>query len=176
MTTPLEQSQKLLADAPALFLNYGGVLNVGHGLVDDRGVITLDSGRTPFEFAPYPVDILAPCPQVQIIVTTSWLHSLGAGKTIALLPDQLRHRLVGTTLHTSPRLGEIKDGTAKTMTVFRHAVKYSLTTWSALYDEAWGVPPGFEQHFLHTDPETALGAPETRERLREWLVANGGPQ
>ncbi|MFM0617008.1 HAD domain-containing protein [Paraburkholderia nemoris] len=174
MIKPVEQSQQLLAAAPTLYLNYGGVLNAGHGLLDANAVITLDSGRPPFEYAPCLVDVLAPWPQVQIIVTTSWLQTLGAEKTIELLPDELRRRVMGTTLGTPPRLGEIKDGTAKTMSVIRHAAKHGLTRWLALDDEAWGVPSDFEQHFLHTDSETALGAPEARKHLREWLEAEHG--
>ncbi|MFL9959082.1 HAD domain-containing protein [Paraburkholderia nemoris] len=171
MTKSVERSQQLLADAPTLYLNYGGVLNAGHGLLDDNGVITLDSGRPPFEYTPCLVDALAPWPQVQVVVTTSWLQTLGADKTIALLHDELRRRVVGTTLGTPPRFGEIKDGTAKTMTVIRHAAKYGLTRWLVLDDEAWGVPSGYEQQFVRTNPETALGAPEARKHLREWLEA-----
>ncbi|WNC90208.1 HAD domain-containing protein [Paraburkholderia sp. FT54] len=167
-----EQHDSSVSDTPTLFLSFGGVLNVGHGLVDDNGVVTLDSGRPPFEYAPYLVDVLTPWPQVQIILTTSWLRSLGDEKTIALLPDELRRRVMGTTLHASPRFDEIKDGTAKTMTVIRHSKKRGLTKWLALDDEACGVPPGFEQHFLHTDSETALGAPEARKQLRRWLAAS----
>jgi hypothetical protein len=76
---------------------------------------------------------------------------VGDEKTIALLPDQLRPRVVGTTIGTPPRFGEIKIGTAKTMTVIRHAAKYGRTKWLALDDDAWGVPSDYEQHFLHTD-------------------------
>jgi len=172
--TTVEQHTQLVPDAPTLFLNFGGVLNIGHGLVDHNGFITLDSGRPLFEYAAYLVDVLAPWPQVQIIVTTSWLRTLGAEKTIALLPDELRRRVVGTTLGTPPRFSEFKDGTAKTMTVIRHAAKYGLTRWLVLDDEAWGVPSGYEQHFLHTDSDTALGASEVRKQLREWLEAKHG--
>jgi hypothetical protein len=173
---PVKQSQHSLVDVPTLYLNLGGVLNVGHGLLDEFGDITLDTCRPLLEYAPYLVDVLTPYPQVQIVLTTSWLHSLGTGKTIALLPDELRHRVAGTTLGTPPRLAEIKDGTAKTMTVIRHAAKNYMTTWLALDDEAWGVPREFEPHFLHTKSETALGAPEARKHLREWLAVNGGPR
>ncbi|WP_408415564.1 HAD domain-containing protein [Paraburkholderia caledonica] len=158
-----------LAFAPTIYLNYGGVLNRGHGILDELGNTTLDTCRPLLEYAPYLVDVLTPYPKVQIVLTTSWLHSLGAGKTIALLPDELRHRVVGTTLGTPPRICEFRDGTAKTMSVIRHAAKYFLTTWLAIDDEAWGVPSGFEQHFLHTKSDTALGASTARRQLREWL-------
>ncbi|ASL44107.1 hypothetical protein bAD24_I11495 [Burkholderia sp. AD24] len=169
MTFSIEHSQRSPSGVPTLYLNFGGVLNAGHGLLDEFGDITLDTGRPLLEYAPYLVDVLSPYPQVEIVLTTSWLHSLGAGKSIALLPDQLRHRVVGTTLDTPPRLGEIKDGTAKTMTAIRHAAKHSIQRWLALDDEAWGVPSDYEQHFLRTHVETALGAPEARNRLRRWL-------
>lgn len=170
----MAQPQPSLPSTPTIYLNYGGVLNRGHGLLDEFGDITLDTGRPLLEYAPYLADILAPWSKVQIIVTTSWLQTLGPEKTIALLPDHLRCRVVGTTLGTPPRLGEIKDGTAKTMTVIRHAVKHGLTNWLALDDEAWGVPSDFEQHFLHTDSNAALGAPQARQQLREWLEATHG--
>ncbi|MFL9889343.1 HAD domain-containing protein [Paraburkholderia sp. RL17-383-BIF-A] len=175
MTIPVRHSQHLLADEPTLYLNFGGVLNVGHGLINEVGDIALDTGRRPFEFVPYLVDILAPYSQVQLVLTTSWLQSLGAGRTIALLPDHLRRKVVGTTLGTPPRLGEIKDGTAKTMSIMRHAAKHGVAKWLALDDDAWGVPPGFEEHFLHTDSETALGSPEARKQLREWLETASKP-
>jgi hypothetical protein len=174
VTIPVRQLKHSLADEPTLYLNFGGVLNVGHGLIDEAGDIALDTGRRPFEFVPYLVDILAPYSQVQLVLTTSWLQTLGAGRTIALLPDHLRRKVVGTTLGTPPRLGEIKDGTAKTMAIIRHAAKHGLMKWLALDDEAWGVPSGYEQHFLHTDSNTALGAPEVRKHLREWLEAKHG--
>lgn len=155
--------------APTIYLSFGGVLNVGHGVLDQFGGVTLDTGRPLFEYAPYLIDVLAPYSQVQIVLTTSWLHSLGAERTIALLPDHLLRKVVSTTLGTPPRLGEIKDGTAKTMSIMRHAARHGVSKWLALDDDAWGVPSGFEEHFLHTDSEKALGSPEARKQLREWL-------
>jgi hypothetical protein len=55
-------------------------------------------------------------------------RTLGIEKTIALLPDHLRRRVVGTTLGTPPRLSEISNGSAKAMTVIRHAVKHVLSS------------------------------------------------
>ncbi|MFM0226608.1 HAD domain-containing protein [Paraburkholderia dipogonis] len=155
-----------------LFLNYGGVLNVGHGLVVDNGAVTLDTGRPSFEFAPYLIDVLEPWPQVRIIVTTSWLRTLGAERTIALVPVELRRRVVGTTLNTPPRLGEIRNGSAKAMTVIRHASKNRLIKWLALDDEAWGVPIEYESYFLRTDSKTAglAGSTQTAKAVARNLV------
>jgi hypothetical protein len=172
--TTVEQHSKLVSDAPTLFLNFGGVLNIGHGLLDEYGDITLDSGRPLFEYAPYLVDVLAPWPLVQIVLTTSWLQTLGAERTAALLPHELHCRIVGTTLSTPPRLSEIRDGSAKATTPIRHARKHGIKRWLALDDEAWGIPLGFEHHFLRTQTETALGAPNAGKQLCEWLEATHG--
>ncbi|WP_408468074.1 HAD domain-containing protein [Paraburkholderia sp. RL17-380-BIE-A] len=146
--------------------------NRGHGLLDEFGDITLDACRPLHQYAPYLVGVLTPYPKVQIVLTTSWLHSLGAGETVALLPDQLRLSVVGTTLGTALRFREIRAGKANTMTVFCHAARYGLTRWLVVDNEAWGVFSGVEQHFLHSGPETGLGALEARKQLTEWLAAN----
>ena len=173
MTTPGEQFIELSADAPTLCLSFGGVLNMGHGSIDDDGRRALDSGRSLFDLAPYLVEVLAPRPLVQIVLSTSWLQTLGAEKTAALLPDELRGRVVGTTLGTPPRLSEIRDGSARAWILIRHARKIGVTRWLPLDDEAWGVPLGLEQHFLHTKSELALGVPEATQQLEAWLAVNG---
>jgi hypothetical protein len=164
-----EQVENLRIDAPTLYLNFGGVLNIGQGLVDNEGFITLASGREPFEHPPILINLLMSRPQVQIIVTTSWLQTLGADRTIELLPYELRRRVVGTTRGTPPRLGELHNGSAKVWVPIRHARKHEIQKWLALDDETWGIPPGFEQHFLRTSPAIGLGASDVQEKLKHWL-------
>ncbi|WP_404983211.1 MULTISPECIES: HAD domain-containing protein [unclassified Caballeronia] len=168
-----KQVRNLRVDAPTLYLNFGGVLNVGHGLVGDDGVVTLDSGRELFEHAPILINFLTSQPMVQIVLTTSWLQTLGAERTTELLPDELRRRVVGTTRETPPRLAELRDGSAKAWVPIHHARKHAIRLWLALDDEAWGVPSGFEHHFLRTSSETGLGALDVQRKLQLWLAATG---
>ncbi|MFM0168839.1 HAD domain-containing protein [Paraburkholderia sediminicola] len=159
--------------APTLLLAFGGVMHVGHGLLHDDGRVSLDSGRPLFQYAPYLVDVLSPWPGAQIILTTSWLSTLGAERIVQMLPFELRRRVVGNTLATPPRFGEIRDGTARTGVAIRHALRLGLQRWLVVDDELYGIPPQCAHRFLRTSPESALGAPETRKQLEAWLAANG---
>ena len=146
----------VVKDAPTLYVSFGGVLNIGHGLVDVHGEVTLDSGRMLFKYAPYLIDVLEPWPNIQLVLTTYWLRKLGPEKIIGLLPTELIRRVVGTTKDTPPRLGELRDGSARACIPIRHARKHGMSRWLALDDECWGIPVGFEHHFLRTEPTPRL--------------------
>lgn len=141
-------------NVPTVYISYGGVLHVGEGLIDNAGTITLDSGSRPFEFAAYLADLLAPYPNVQIILTTASVATLGEARTAALLPPELSARVVGTTLLYPPRMGEVRSGTGRTMSILRHAAACGIKTWLAVGDDLYGIPVGEERHFLHVPPGT----------------------
>lgn len=168
-----DRTLELQPAAPTLFLSFGGVMHVGHGLLRNDGRVELDSGRPLFQYAPYLVDALSPWPDVQIILTTSWLGMLGEERIVQMLSPELRHRVVGNTLGTPPRFGEVRDGTARTGVAIRHALRLGLQHWLVMDDELYGIPLEFSHHFLRTSSEFALGAPEARETLVAWLAANG---
>jgi hypothetical protein len=163
----------LLAKAPTLYVGFSSVLHRGEGLVDDLGVVTLDSGEPPFHFASVLIDALTPYPSVQVVLTTNWVRTLGEERTVALLPRELGMRVVGTTLRFPPRLGELRDETGRTGSIFRHAAAAGIRTWLALGDDLYGVPRDEESHFLRVPAETGLETPCTLEALHAWLAANG---
>ncbi|WP_207001344.1 HAD domain-containing protein [Trinickia mobilis] len=166
------ENWKLNPRAPTLYLGYGGVLHVGEGLIDTDGTISLDSGGRLFEFVPYLADLLAPYPDVQLILTTAWVSTLGEARTAELLPVELSGRVAGTTLRYPARMGEVNAGIGRTMSILRHAVACGIETWLAVGDDLYGVPSGKEDHFLRVPSDTALGTPSVRHALREWLAAN----
>ena len=169
MNEQAEPGGDVVKDAPTVYVSFGRVLNIGHGLVDVHGEVTLDSGRMLFEYAPYLINVLEPWSNVQLVLTTSWLRKLDPEKIIGLLPMELIRHVVGTTKDTPPRLAELGDGSARAWIPIRHARKHGMSRWLALDYKCWGIPAGFEQHFLRTEPDTALGAPEARRQLRRWL-------
>jgi hypothetical protein len=56
-------------NTPTLFLDFDGTLHVGHAVVDVDGQVSLESGRQLFEYAPLLVELLAPYPDVEIVLT-----------------------------------------------------------------------------------------------------------
>lgn len=48
----------------------------GSAVLDQNGDVSLDSGKPLFEYAPLLAEMLEPYPEVQIVLTTSWLDKL----------------------------------------------------------------------------------------------------
>jgi hypothetical protein len=157
------------ARAPTLYLDFDGTLNIGSAVVDDAGLITLESGRELFEFAPLLVELLAPYPHIQIVLTTSWVSRIGRDAVVSHLPDVLRYRVVDDITRVRSRMGEVQDGTDRASRILRHVWAHGVLSWLVLDDRAWGVPIGYAGHFVHLSPESGINSPDARSRLKSWL-------
>jgi hypothetical protein len=170
-----DQRTPIDPEVPAIYAGFSSVLHLGEGVVDGAGTVTLDSGAQPFRFASLLADTLRPYPHVQLVLTTSWTRTLGEERTIAMLPKQLRERVVGTTRRFPGRLGELRDGTWRTGSILRHSFTYAINTWLAFGDDFYGVPPDMASHFLRVPTDTGVATPDVLEALRTWLAANASP-
>ncbi|ANB72636.1 hypothetical protein AYM40_09845 [Paraburkholderia phytofirmans OLGA172] len=157
------------AQAPALYLDIDGTLHAGSAVIDDAGDISLESGGKLFEFAPILIELLAPYPHVQIVLTTSWLKHVGREGILPFLPDGLRYRVVDDTLRVRTKLGEARDGTDRVSKILRHVWSRDVLTWLALDDRALGVPIGYCQHFVHLSSESGISSPDARAQIESWL-------
>ncbi|MFM0152887.1 HAD domain-containing protein [Paraburkholderia sediminicola] len=162
---------------PTLFVDYDGTLHAGHGLIDEAGRITLDTGRPLFEFVQLLVDLLAPYPSVEIVLTTSWLQKLSEDKVIAYLPAELTRRVVGTTQGRKPRFSYLLDGTGRTDIITCYAFGKRLKHWMALDDSVYGAdhfgrePGELVQNFVLLDSARGISDEGAQQRIREWLAA-----
>lgn len=85
--------------APTLFLDFDGVLHPDK-VYRERGKIVLKmDGFSLFEWPPLLEEILMPHPDLQIVLSTSWVRVLGFDEALAWLPPGLQQRVVGSTLH-----------------------------------------------------------------------------
>lgn len=159
---------------PTLFLSFDGALHIGHGVMHD-GVVSLDSGRAAFEFAPLLVELLRPYPQVEIVLTTGWLQSITVDEVIYCLPPDLASRVVGTTRDFKPRLSYVQSGAGRTDVIVSYAYAKRLKNWLAIDDEAFGAykfgyePGAFVDHFLLLNPERGISDIPAQENIRRWL-------
>jgi hypothetical protein len=170
--TKLDGGMPIDPNAPTLYLGFSSVLHCGEGLLDTDGRVTLNSGRQPFENAHYLSDALAPYADLRLILTTNWATWLGDADTIALLPIELRQRVVGTTREYPPRFGELQNGSARTWSIIRHAGAHHLGTWLAIGDDFRGVPLDLMSRFFVVPKDTGLETREIREVLHAWLGSN----
>ncbi|WP_344676451.1 HAD domain-containing protein [Paraburkholderia graminis] len=159
---------------PTLYLDVDGTLHSGSAIVGEAERITLEGGRDLFEHAPLLAAILAPWPDVQIVLTTSWLKHIGRDGVTSYLPEPLRYRVVGDTLGIRSRMGEVRDGTDRVSKILRHVWAHGVQNWLALDDQAWGVPIEYAYHFVHLSHVSGISSPEARSQIESWLLEQQG--
>ncbi|WP_231949997.1 HAD domain-containing protein [Paraburkholderia caribensis] len=161
---------------PTLFVDFDGTLHVGNAYIDENNDISLDTGRPLLEFAPLLVELLAPYPEVEIVLTTSWARRLPDERVIAYLPPELRPRVIGTTSNIKPRRSYVLDGTERTHIITSYAYGKRLKHWLAIDDAVFGAERfGRERgelvdHFLLLDPMRGINNESVLQRIRTWLI------
>ncbi len=161
---------------PTLFVDFDGTLHAGNAYIGEDDEITLDSGRPLLEFAPLLAELLAPYPDVEIVLTTSWVRRLPEERVIGYLPPELRPRVVGTTSSIKPRRSYVLDGTERTHVIVSYAYGKRLKHWLAIDDavlgaERFGQEPGeLVDHFLLLDPTRGISDENSQQRIRLWLA------
>ncbi len=161
---------------PTLFVDFDGTLHAGNAYIGEDDEITLDTGRPLLEFAPVLAELLAPYPDVEIVLTTSWVRRLPEERVIAHLPPELRPRVVGTTSSIKPRRSYVLDGTERTYVIASYVYGKRLRHWLAIDDavfgaERFGREPGeLVDHFLLLDPTRGISDENSQQRIRLWLT------
>ncbi|MGF6572563.1 hypothetical protein SAMN05443245_4614 [Paraburkholderia fungorum] len=162
--------------APTLFVDFDGTLHVGNAYIDDAEEITLDTGRQLLEFAPLLSELLAPFPDVQIVLTTSWARRLPEDRVIGYLPLELRARVIGTTGSIKPRRSYVLDGTERTDVITSYAYGKRLKHWLALDDSVFGVerfgrePGELVDNFLLLKSSVGISDGAILTRIAKWLA------
>ncbi|WP_233884652.1 HAD domain-containing protein [Paraburkholderia flagellata] len=169
---------------PTLFVDYDGALHRGHALLDESGEISLDTGNPLFEFSPLLVSLLEPWPEVEIVLTTSWLSRLPVEEVVSYLPLPLARRVAGTTLGYRARFGDWKTGIARTYIIRAYVFEHRLKNWLAIDDSVYGAHDlrtdflALEPHLVLLDSRRGIGDAQAQERIRDWLAevygADGG--
>ena len=85
-----------------LYLDYNGVLHDTKLIRNrQRGLYIATPDRTFFEWMPILEELLAPYPDVKIVLSTSSLRALGFGATRHELSEALQQRVIGSHLPPS---------------------------------------------------------------------------
>lgn len=146
-----------------LFLDFDGVLHPD-AVYLVKGRPTLRGEGELFMWAPLLVDVLADCPEVQIVLSTSWARELSFSRARRWLPDPIRARVIGSTWHSAMkyqtdgfRLAQTWWDTAtRYQQIKRYADRAGLTDWLAVDDqpEGWGADD--HDKLVHTCGDTGL--------------------
>lgn len=162
-------------DGVVLYLDFDGVLH--HEDVwwhPRRGAFIKTPGYRLFEHIALLERVLAPFPEIDIVLSTSWVRFRGYSKTVKRLSPVLRERVVGATYHT----GMNRDSFAalpRGIQVLNDVARRKPRQWLALDDDAPGWVPEYRKHLIQTDPALGLSAHGALEELHEHLARIHSP-
>lgn len=153
-----------------LYLDYDGVLHHENVLRHPRKGIYI--GAPPefrlFQHVELLESLLAPYPDLAIVLSTSWVRVLGYRRTVKRLTPGLRERVVGATYHTqmNERLFTLLP---RGVQVLDDVKRRQPAGWIALDDDGVGWPAEHRERLVLTDERLGLGAPGLVDVLRHKL-------
>lgn len=169
MDTPTESSRSLRRANKVLYLDFDGVVHDDSVYFHPRhGIVIPSSGRL-FEWLPILEQLLAPHPEVNIVLSTAWVRLRSFDFAKKQLGQGLRERVIGATFHRRfmcredfvllPRGVQIADD------VFRRGPK----SWFAVDDDDVGWPSWCRDSLIKTDGKLGISDPVIQEAIRIML-------
>lgn len=162
-----------------LFLDYDGVLHPDAAYLV-RGRPELRAEGELFMWAPILEEILAPYPQVQLVLSTSWVRVLGFSRARDFLPEGLSGRVIGGTWHSA--MGRHAEGAHKVesnwfASASRHdqiarylaRARFPVADWVAVDDDGAGWDVAMLDHLILTDGGLGLSDSQVQSELKRRL-------
>ncbi|CAJ0800244.1 hypothetical protein LMG7141_03795 [Ralstonia condita] len=152
-----------------LFLDYDGCLHADDVYLID-GVPTMRRpGAQIFEHANLLAKILTPYPDVQIVLSTSWVGTFNLVRAKLYLPQTLQQRVVGTT-YAYRTDKEAWAELSRFEQIIRYVRAQNLQAWLALDDDDTGWPEPYKQNLVCPAPRFGIGEPRVQLVLAEKLA------
>lgn len=142
-----------------LFLDFDGVLHPDEVYLVRGRPMLRDEGHL-FMWAPLLEDALSPFPDVQIVLSTSWVQKLNFRRASNFLPEALRRRIIGATWHS--KMAEEIDyshwwnAATRHQQIRRYVNRAELTNWIAIDDDGEGWSTGDANKLILTDSQKGL--------------------
>jgi hypothetical protein len=156
-----------------LYLDFDGVLHPeGVYWHPKRGAYLhadyTNAGHALFEHAPLLEELLAPYPDVAIVLSTSWAVQYRYERAAKRLTESLRTRCIGATYHTAMERQTFAN-LPRGHQVRADVVRRQPAIWLAIddTDEGWDRA---REHVVITDPVHGIAKPAVLERMRQALM------
>ena len=160
-----------------LFLDFDGVLHPDEVYPHPELGAVLKTANLPdafqhldlFCYVDLLVDALDGFDDVQIVLSTSWVPTIGYAETLARLPEALQRRAIGATYHplTTPRW----DYQTRYEQI-RENVRYRGLglDWIALDNDDCSWPDEHRKRLMHTDDHRGIADSAVLEQLKRLLT------
>lgn len=147
---------------PVLFLDFDGVLHPqGTPTLDESGRRLVQSVEL-FRWLPELTRILAPAPQIAIVVTSDWSLFCDDQRLRLLLGD-LGARYIGAT--------ERLAGKSRAERIWDHVDRHSIQSWLAVDDDqSVRNAAEFEPRFVSCDPASGISALGVQRQVALWVT------
>lgn len=153
------------------YLDYEAVLHDGNVLRHRiKGMSIKTPGRTFFEWMPILDDLLAPYPDLKIVLSTTWVRELGFNAAKHELSASLQDRVIGATfLH--PKIVKTEfDTKPRGIQILDDVERRKPAHWFALDDDAFGWPAKYKKNLIQTSDQLGLSDPAVQEQVRQRLA------
>lgn len=156
-----------------LYLDFDGVLHPD-AVYLVRGKVELRAEGELFMWAQPLVDALKPYHEIQIVLSTSWVRSIGFNAAKKALPQPLRERVIGATWHSQMGAGW-PDKALWQIRSRHHQIAADLSTrkiedWLAIDDDTAGWPECHRENLVETNPQLGLGDDAAISELEKKLA------
>ena len=162
----------MIRGGAVLYLDFDGVLHHENCVWHPRrgAYLVAPSEFILFQHAELLAELLAPYPEVKIVLSTSWVLQYGYATTAKRLPVSLRQRCVGATFH-SRAMGksEFRD-VPRGIQVWEDVQRRQPVDWLALDDNPEGWSPGCLGHFVQTHQHHGISEPTVLSRIKVRLA------
>jgi hypothetical protein len=156
-----------------LYLDFDGVLHPeevwrkrGHG-----PYVASPPGHEVFEHAQLLAEVLAPYPDVAIVLSTSWVRVLNSvTKAARRLPESLRSRVIGATFHREMD-ATLFQQMPRGVQVWGDVCRRRPQAWLALDDDAEDWPEVCRDRLVHTHGVLGISEPGVLAELKNKLAA-----
>jgi hypothetical protein len=170
--------QARVMDLDLLYLDFDGVLHPESVYVNSRqGIHLRDApGRNLFENCQLLIEELARYPHVKVVLSTSWVRSIGFDRARGRLPLPLQARCIGATYHSRFHQPGREDGARSLRPaplrgeeVMADVQRRRPHKWLALDDTDEGWPDEERNNLILTHPFYGISAPTVRQALHAEL-------
>lgn len=121
-----------------------------------------------FQHAPLLGDLLAPYPQVQVVLSTSWVRQYRYSGAAKRLPESLRNRVIGATYHSHMENPWFWDK-PRWKQIWEDVCRRRPGSWLALDNDVADWPPQLAGHLVAADDIDGIHPPRIQAELRMRL-------
>lgn len=155
-----------------LYLDFDGVLHDGEVYWHiKRGIYMKTPGRRLFEWMAILEELLAPYPDVKIVLSTSWVRARNFNFARSQLSPALQARVIGATFHKREMRKDMFDLLSRGAQIVQDVGRRRPLKWFSVDDDVSDWPKGYLKHLVATESDRGISAPSVQAHIRRQLAA-----